>query len=58
MKSALSVQEKDLSNKDQVYINSLAKARWTRAIQKTLPGAMGNRAGFYSTFRPPSGFGF
>ncbi|XP_053898596.1 protein unc-13 homolog A-like [Malaclemys terrapin pileata] len=34
MKSALSMQEKELSNKDQVYISSLAKARWTRAIQK------------------------
>ncbi|XP_067411966.1 protein unc-13 homolog A-like isoform X2 [Emydura macquarii macquarii] len=32
--SALSVQEKEQSNKDQVYISSLAKARWTRAIQK------------------------
>ncbi|KAH1184280.1 hypothetical protein KIL84_014896, partial [Mauremys mutica] len=34
MKSTLSMQEKELSNKDQVYISSLAKARWTRAIQK------------------------
>ncbi|PKU47942.1 hypothetical protein llap_1725 [Limosa lapponica baueri] len=45
-------------NKDQVDGSNFAKARWARAIQKTLQEAMRNRVKFCKTYKTPSGFGF
>ncbi|CAM9424626.1 unnamed protein product [Bubo scandiacus] len=57
--SGLSIQESKLrSNKDQADGSNFAKARWVRAIQKTLQEAMRNRVRFCKTYKTPSGFGF
>eukprot|EP00075_Anas_platyrhynchos_P008709 XP_021132357.2 protein unc-13 homolog A isoform X3 [Anas platyrhynchos] len=57
IESGLSMQENKLRNKNQTGRN-FAKARWARAIQKTLQEAMRKRVRFYKTYKRPSGSGF
>ncbi|XP_056203067.1 protein unc-13 homolog A-like [Falco biarmicus] len=59
MESGLSIKESELRrNKDQADESNFAKARWARAIQKTLQETMCSRVRFFKTYKTPSGFGF
>ncbi|KAM6058816.1 protein unc-13 homolog B-like [Chlamydotis macqueenii] len=59
VESGISVQESKLrKNKDQANGSDFAKARWARAIQKTLQEAMHTRVRFCKTYKTSSGLGF
>ncbi|XP_009679703.1 protein unc-13 homolog A [Struthio camelus] len=56
--SMSSMENKLRRNKDQADKSNFAKARWARAIQKTLQETMRSSVRFYSTYKTSSGFGF
>ncbi|XP_048173393.1 protein unc-13 homolog A-like [Corvus hawaiiensis] len=59
MESGLSTQESKLRrNTNEGNGGNFAKARWARAIQKTLQEAMCNRMTFCKTYKTSSGFCF